>query len=50
LLLPKPGVTKENFDRIKVGMTYKEVSAIFGEEGAEWEFLGKDRRAGTERE
>jgi hypothetical protein len=31
LLPPRPGVTKENFDRIKEGMTRAEVEAIFGE-------------------
>ncbi len=30
LLLPRPGVTEENFDRIEVGMTRAEVEAIFG--------------------
>jgi hypothetical protein len=31
LLPPRPGVTKENFDRIEIGMTEAEVEAIFGE-------------------
>jgi len=26
----RPGVTKENFDRIEIGMTYDEVEAILG--------------------
>jgi hypothetical protein len=30
MLPPKPGVTKENFDRIEVGMTKAEVKKIFG--------------------
>ncbi len=30
LLPPRPGVTKKNFDRIKVGMARAEVEAIFG--------------------
>jgi hypothetical protein len=30
LLLPSPGVTKENFDRIEVGMVRSDVEAIFG--------------------
>jgi len=30
LLPARPGVTKANFDRIKVGMTQAEVEAIFG--------------------
>jgi hypothetical protein len=30
LLPPKPGITKENFDRIEIGMTYDEVVAILG--------------------
>ena len=30
LLPPKPGVTKENYDRIEVGMTRGEVEQIFG--------------------
>jgi len=30
LLPPKPGVTKENFDRIEIGMARAEVEAIFG--------------------
>jgi hypothetical protein len=32
VLLPRPGVTKENFDRIQNGMTRAEVEAIFGRE------------------
>ena len=32
-LPPRPGVTKANFDRIEVGMTYAEVTAIFGNSG-----------------
>jgi hypothetical protein len=32
LLPPRPGVTKENFDRIHNGMTRAEVEAIFGDE------------------
>lgn len=28
--LPRPGINKENFDRIEVGMTRAEVEAIFG--------------------
>jgi hypothetical protein len=35
LLPPRPGVTKTNFDRIKDGMTRREVKAIFGP-SAEW--------------
>ena len=31
MLPPRPGVTKANFDRIKIGMTTMEVEAIFGE-------------------
>ncbi len=27
--LPRPGVNKENFDRIEIGMTRVEVEAIF---------------------
>jgi hypothetical protein len=30
LLPPRPGVTKQNFDRIEVGMARAEVEAIFG--------------------
>jgi len=30
-LLPLPGVTKANFDRIKVGMTVAEIEMVFGE-------------------
>jgi hypothetical protein len=30
LLPPKPGVAKENFDRIEVGMTRAEVEKLFG--------------------
>lgn len=29
-LLPRPGVTRENFDRIEVGMSRADVEAIFG--------------------
>ena len=32
VLPPRPGVTKENFDRIEVGMTRAEVEKIFGVE------------------
>jgi hypothetical protein len=31
VVLPGPGVTKANFGRIKVGMTFAEVVKIFGE-------------------
>ena len=33
MLPPGPGVTKANFDRIKIGMTKIEVEEIFGEKG-----------------
>ena len=33
VLPPRPGVTKANFDRIKLGMTKAEVSAIMGKLG-----------------
>src|ERR1035438_7357980 len=33
LLPPRPGVTKENYDRIAIGMTYDEVEAILGPPG-----------------
>ena len=31
--VPNPGVTKENFDRIEIGMTRAEVEEIFGGKG-----------------
>jgi hypothetical protein len=36
LLPPGPGVTKENFDRIEVGMTCAEVEALFGGPANVW--------------
>jgi hypothetical protein len=36
LLPPTPGITKENFDRIEVGMTRAEVEAILGGPANGW--------------
>jgi hypothetical protein len=33
MLSPRPGVTKVNVDRVKIGMPREEVQAIFGYEG-----------------
>jgi hypothetical protein len=40
LLPPRPGVTKENFDRIEVGMARAEVEALFGAPAIGWPQFG----------
>jgi hypothetical protein len=41
---PPPGVTKENFDRVQIGMKKKDVEAIFGGEGTVSELHGTQFR------
>ena len=36
VILSRPAVTKANFDRIEIGMSYEEVVKIFGTPGVEW--------------
>ncbi len=37
---PRPGVTRENYDRITYGMTLAEVQGLLGGEGEEWQSMG----------
>ena len=37
MLPPKPGITKENFDRIENGMAFEDVNAIFGQQPDPWQ-------------
>jgi hypothetical protein len=40
VLITRPGVTQENYDRITYGMTLVEVQGLLGGEGEEWEPMG----------
>jgi hypothetical protein len=40
MLPPQPGVTKANFDRVKIGMAWAEVDEIFGQAASERSTLG----------
>jgi hypothetical protein len=40
MLPPQPGITKANFDRVKIGMAWAEVDEIFGQAASERSTLG----------